>query len=281
MVEMEGRSMPRRRDVKPDSLRSHFGAKLRRRREALDFTLERLGDEMGYTPQWIHKMETTDKAVPQKFAEDAATYFDDPEFVEIRDVIQRAGRRAYLPPGFPQFIELEDEATSVRAYVVQVIPGLLQAESYARAVMSAGQTPEALDEIVAARMERKPILTRVPLTQFQFVINEAALRVPVGGDEVMREQIQRLIDMAGLPNVQIRVLPFSSVTYAALDGLFTILGFQDGAESVYIEGPELAQVIEDPEVIARCVVRFGIIMGEALPRAASLDLLGQYLKEHT
>lgn len=272
--------MPRRRDIKPDSLRSYFGAKLRRGREALGFTLERLATDMGYTPQWIHKMETTDKAVPAKFAEDAATYFDDPEYTEIHAAIKRAGRRAYLPRGFPEFIELEDEATSVRVYATQAIPGLLQTESYARAGMNAGQTPEALDEIVAARMERQAILTRVPLTQFQFVINEAALRVPVGGHEVMREQVQHVIDTVRLPNVQVRVLPFSSVTYAAQDGMFTLLGSEDGTEVLYVEGPEVAQVIDDREVIAKCVVRFGIIMGEALPRAASLDLLTQYLKEY-
>jgi hypothetical protein len=84
-----------------------------------------------------------------------------------------------------------------------------------------------------------------------------------------------------LPNVQIRILPFSSVTYAALDGLFTILGFEDGTEAAYLEGPEVSQVIEDPKLIAKFAVRFGIIMGEALPQAASLELLTQYLKEYT
>ncbi|WP_106402587.1 helix-turn-helix domain-containing protein [Actinocorallia populi] len=267
--------------MKADSLRSYFGAKLRRRREALGFSLERLSTELGYTPQWIHKMETTDKAVPAKFAEDVATYFEDPEFVEVHDAIRRAGRLAYLPRGFPQFIELENEATSIRAYVVQVVPGLLQTKEYATAVMSAGQALEALEEIVAARMERQSILRRAPFTQFQFVINEAALRTPVGGGDVMREQLQRLIDITCLPNIQIRILPFSSVTYAALDGLFTVLGFEDGTETAYLEGPEASQVIEDPKLIARFAVRFGIIMGEALPRSASLDLLAQYLKEYT
>jgi transcriptional regulator with XRE-family HTH domain len=272
--------MPRRRDMKPDSLRSYFGAKLRRRREALGFSLERLATDMGYTPQWLHKMETTDKPVPPKFAEDAATYFDDLEFTEIHSAIKRAGRRAYLPRGFPEFIELENQATSLRSYEAQVIPGLLQIESYTRAVLNAGQAPEALDEIVAARMERQSILNRVPLTQFQFVIHEAALRIPVGGNEVMREQIQHLISVTRLPNAQIQILPFSSVTYAALDGLFTLLDFEDGSEVVYVEGPEVAQVIDDPEMIAKCAVRFGIIMGEALPRAASFDLIEQYLKEY-
>ncbi|MGI5165721.1 helix-turn-helix domain-containing protein [Spirillospora sp. CA-253888] len=266
--------------MKPDSLRSYFGAKIRRRREGLGFSLERLASEMGYTPQWLHKMETTDKAIPPKFAEDAATYFDDSEFVEIWQAIQRAGRRAYLPRGFPQYIELENEASSLRVYGAQVIPGLLQTESYARALMSAGQTPQALDEIVAARMERQPVLTRVPFTQFQFVINEAALHVPAGGPQVMREQIRKVIDTVQLPNVQVRVLPFSSVTYAALDGLFTLLGFTDGSEVAYVEGPEVSQVIEDSKVIAKNAVRFEIIMGEALPQAASLDLLRQHEKEY-
>lgn len=272
--------MSRRRIMAPDSLRSYFGAKLRRHREALGFSLERLATEMGYTPQWIHKMETTDKSVSEKFAEDTATYFDDPEFTELHAAIKRAGRRAYLPRGFPYFIELENDAVLLKSYEAQVIPGLLQVESYARAVMSAGQAPQSLEEIVGARMERQSILTKVPLTQFQFVIHEAALRIAVGGSEVMREQIQHVISMSRLPNIQVRILPFSSVTYAALDGLFTLLGFEDGTEVVYVEGPEVAQVIEDREVIMKCAVRFGIILGEALPQAASLDLFEQYLKEY-
>jgi transcriptional regulator with XRE-family HTH domain len=273
--------MPRRKEMKTDSLRGYFGAKLRRRREALGFSLERLSADLGYTPQWIHKMETADKAVPAKFAEDVATYFEEPEFIEIHDAIQRAGRHAYLPRGFPRFIELENEASSIRAYVVQVVPGLLQTEDYARAVMSAGQDLEALEEIVTARLERQSILRRAPFTQFQFVINETALRVPVGGRKVMQTQIQQLVDITRSPNVQIRILPFSSVTYAALDGLFTLLGFEDGSDLAYLEGPEVSQVIEDSKLIAKFTVRFGIIMGEALPQAASLDLLAQYLEEYT
>lgn len=273
--------MPRHNSRKPGSLRAYFGAKLRRQREARRFSLERLAEEMGYSAQWLHKMEATDKSISEKFAEDCATYFKDPEFIELREDIIRAGRLVNFSQGFSEYLVREEVAASVREFSPQVIPGLLQTENYARALMvAAGHTPDVLEERIATRVDRQRILTKVPYTEFQFIIHEAALITPVGGSQVMREQIEQIIEIADRPNVRIWVLPFSSVTYAALDGIFALLGFEDGSGLMYVEPPELSQVIEDPEIVARGDTRFGILAGEALPHAASLDLIKKHLKEY-
>jgi transcriptional regulator with XRE-family HTH domain len=277
--------MPRPlRDLNPyASLVDFFGAELRKYRTDAGLSQPQLAESLGCTATWIGKIETGESCPSEATALDLDTYFTtNGTFWRLWRLIKQAGKNLALPPWLPQFIELEAEANSHQSFEAQVIPGLLQTEAYARAVMSAGQTPKALDERVAARMERQAIHNRDNPPRMWFVLDEAVIRRPIGGHEVMRQQLEHLLKlMDEALHLQIRVLPFSSATYAGLDGSFRILGFENKPDIAYHEGPEISQLIEDPAIVAEYAVRFDLVMGEALPRVESLKMITSALEDYT
>jgi hypothetical protein len=170
-------------------------------------------------------------------------------------------------------VALEAHAVFIRSFEVQLVPGLLQTEGYTRAVMNAAEPAATLDERVAGRMERQAILHQVTPPHALFVLDESVLHRPIGGPKVMHEQLAKVLDFATSTRVQIRVLPYSAVSYAAMDGAFTILGFERDPDLVYVEGPSISQLIEEKDMVMNCTVRFDLIMGEALSRAESTRVI--------
>jgi transcriptional regulator with XRE-family HTH domain len=267
-------------DYTRDPLIRAFGVLLRRYREAAGLSRRQLAEALGCGYQWIEKMETGKKPSVDS-AIDLDTFFKIPEktFQTLAEEIERAGRKFSLLPGFPAFLKLEERAISIRSFVAQVIPGLLQTEAYARGVMGSGQVRDSLDDLVAARMARQHILERERPPHLGFVIDESALHRPVGGSDVMREQLQHLKHVAtSSPNIHIRILPFSRITWAGLDGSFTILRFADRPDIAYLEGPGSSQLIEDAARVADAAVRFDLVMGEALPSGESLNMITRALE---
>jgi transcriptional regulator with XRE-family HTH domain len=263
--------MPRpQRDPDPDSLIGHFGAELRTYRNKADLSMAQLAAALGCSAQWIGQVELADKPPSRPFAIDLDTYFKtDGSFYRLWKAIKRAGHGRSLLPGFPRFVELEERAVFIRCFAGQVVPGLLQTEPYARAVMNPDELPATLEERVSGRLERQRILAREKPPKILFVLDESVLHRPIGGPEVMRDQLAKLAGFNESPQIQIRILSYSSVTYAGLDGSFLMLSFARDPEVLYVEGPGFAQLIEDREAVRECEVRFDLVLGEALPRAES------------
>jgi transcriptional regulator with XRE-family HTH domain len=269
-------------DPDPVSLIAHFGSELRTLRDEAGLSRPQLGEVLGYTGQWIGQVELTKSNPSEQFAIDLDTYFKTGGlFFRLWKSIRRATNRRVLLPGFPRYLELEAEAGLIRAFVTQLVPGLLQTESYARAVISAWSNPEPIEDRVATRIERQQVLSKENPPTAWFVLDEAVLHRPFGGRKVMAEQLTWLAEFAESPHVQVRVLPFSSMTYAGLDGMFTLLRLANGDEVVYQEGPALSQLIDAPDIVADCAVRFDLVMGEALPRAESHKMILRALENLT
>ncbi|MBC6457120.1 helix-turn-helix domain-containing protein [Actinomadura sp. HBU206391] len=275
--------MPRpQRELDPNSLVGYFGAELRTRRNQANLSMAQLAAALGYTPQWIGQVELAEKPPSEQFGNDLDTYFETGgSFHRLWKAIKRAGRSQVLLPGFPAYIELEAQAVLIRSFVAQLVPGLLQTEDYARAVINAWPDPAPVGERVATRMEQQGIFRVERPPYAWFVLDEAVLHRPFGGQEVMREQLKLLAGLVVSPNVQVRILPFASTTYAGLDGKFTLLRLGDGTEILYQEGPGFSQLIEDPSTVADCAARFDLVMGEALPRSASQQMLLERLEDLT
>jgi hypothetical protein len=128
-------------------------------------------------------------------------------------------------------------------------------------------------------MERQAaVFGRKTPAQAWFVLDEAVLHRLVGGREVMRAQLTRLRDLANSPNIHVRVLPFDSVTYAGLDGMFIILSLADGTEIAYHEGPSVSQLSQDPATVNEYRMRFDLVMGESYPRSESLKVITKTLE---
>lgn len=134
-----------------------------------------------------------------------------------------------LPGWFSMYVSLEGAASLIRSYEPHFVPGLLQTEEYARGVMRSGaigQTrPEDIERYVALRMERQSLLTRRDAPRVWIVMDETALRRPVGGSDVMREQIDKLLDAVELPHVTLQIAPFAAGPHPGTYGPFVLFRF--------------------------------------------------------
>ena len=197
-----------------------------------------------------------------------------------------------IPEWLNLYLGLEEAASQLFWYESELVPGLLQTEGYARAVISAGHRDAEAEEVsrrVQARLGRQALLTRMtsPLT-IGVLLNEAVLRRPVGGPQVMLGQLHHLADAALLPNVSIRVVPFSAGLHrGVLSGPFVILRFplkSDGQESeppvVYVDGFTGALYLEQPSEIHRYHDAYADIAATASDEPDSRTLILNAAKDH-
>jgi hypothetical protein len=192
--------------------------------------------------------------------------------------------REVVPDWFQVYVGLEEAAALIRVYEVQFVPGLLQTEEYARAVVVQGSpnlVPEEVESRVAVRMGRQKLFARENPPRLWAIVDEAALRRPMGGREVLAGQIKRLIDVVGEPNITLQVMPFKYGGHAAEGGAFTIMRFPEAdlPDMVYMEyltGAHYVDKPEDVEVYAAVMERLSVA-GTSPERTR--DILNEILKE--
>lgn len=196
-----------------------------------------------------------------------------------------------IPEGFDVYIGLEEAATQLAAYQNELVPGLLQTEAYARALITAdnpGIDAEEIDRRVSLRMGRQALIRRQTAPhQLTVVLNEAIVRRPVGGAGVMADQLDHLAGSADLPNVTLRVVPFTAGLHAGvMSGPFVLLRFPlngDGRESepatVYVDGFTGALYLDKPYEVQRYADAFQNIQDAALDETASTHLISKAAEE--
>jgi len=196
-----------------------------------------------------------------------------------------------IPEGFDLYIGLEEAASRFAWYEAELVPGLLQTPGYARTLIR-GSGPERDDAEVERRAHvrstRQALLTRATAAPtVDVALNESVLRRPVGGDGVMAEQLEHLVHLSGLPNVSIRVVPYSAGLHAGImSGPFVMMRFPttgDGRETepptVYVEGYTGALYLDEPNEIERYDGAFTSIWGAALDEVGSTSLLKRAARE--
>jgi transcriptional regulator with XRE-family HTH domain len=190
-------------------------------------------------------------------------------------------RRPYhdvVPKRLAEYYELEDEAEMASKVEGECVPGLIQTEAYARALIGAGESAEEVDRLVEIRMDRKRRLTGDRPLRFRVALGEAALLNQVGGLRVMREQLDHLATLAkDVPNVQIRVLPFSAGARPALGRNFTILSFPDEADPDVIFAESVTYFVLEDEVpeVEKFRDAYNRIWDMALDETRSARLIAQ------
>ena len=234
----------------PTVLRRLLGAQLRRLRERQGITREEAGYAIRASGSKMSRLELGRVGFKERDVADLLTLYgvtDETDRDSLLALAQDANSPGWwhrygdvLPGWFETYVGLEEAAALVRTYEVQFIPGLLQTEEYARAVISLGNStapPEEIEQRVSLRITRQKLLTRGDSPRLWAVVDEAALRRPIGGRDVMRGQIQRLIEAAKLPGVILQVLPFRVGGHTAEAGAFSILRFpeSDLPDVVYVE----------------------------------------------
>lgn len=256
------------------SMAALFGARVRRLRTAAGLTQAELGDRTHVVSTRITQIERASGAKPTlelARALDAALGADD-LLVDLWPYVYREA----FPDWSRKFMEYSARAVAVREYAAHVVPGLLQTEDYARAVLSVGRTlgsKEQLEERVALRMGRQERLGTPDRPELWVVLDEAVLRRPVGGRAVMGEQLARLLGTTAEPHITVQVLPFDQGEHDALGGSLTVLTMPDGSESAYTEGAHYGQLIEDPDEVRSFALTYDRLRAAALPPLMSLDMI--------
>jgi hypothetical protein len=178
-----------------------------------------------------------------------------------------------IPDWFKLYVGLEASASRIFSYDGEVVPGELQTEQYARAIFAAEQPPdqeaaEAADRHVKLRMQRQQTLFgRRPAPRLVTVLGEGAVTRPVGGEAVLKAQIEHLCRVAQRDNVEVKVLPFAVGAHAAMAGAFRILDFDDAEDPdvVYLESHVGALYLEEEAEVEEYRRIFGLISKDAIP----------------
>lgn len=234
----------------PTVLRILLGIQLRRLRESRDITRDQAGYTIRASGSKISRMELGRVGFKERDVADLLTLYsvtDEAERAALLDLAAKANSPGWwhqyhdlLPSWFQVYVGLEDAATLIRTYEVQFIPGLLQTEDYAGAVMSvgrAGADAAELERRVRLRTDRQKLLTRQGGPRLWAVVDETALRRLIGGPDVMRAQLEHLLDVLKLPNITLQIMLFRTGGHAAEGGPFTLLRFPepDLPDVIYVE----------------------------------------------
>jgi transcriptional regulator with XRE-family HTH domain len=269
-----------------------LGSLLRRLRESKGIAMREAGYHIRATESKISRLETGKVSFKERDVADLLTFYgvlDEKERDQVLDLVREANTLGWwhsfgevLPPWFEAYVGLESAASVVRTYEVQFIPGLLQCPEYVSAVVSANRTltTAELSRRIELRMRRQETLERENGPVLWVVLDEAALRRPIGGSEVMRTQIRYLIEQAGRPNVTIQLLPYSVGAHAAEGGAFTLLRFAEAdlPDVVYLEHLTGAQYIEKPDEVEQYARAMDRISVDALHPDATINALESLLK---
>jgi transcriptional regulator with XRE-family HTH domain len=251
-----------------------FGARVRRLRLAAGLTQTELGDKVHVVGTRITQIERASGAKPTlelARALDVVLGADD-LLVELWPYVYREA----FPDWSRRFMECAEGAVAIREYAAHVVPGLLQTKQYARAVLSVGLTlssDEQLEERLAVRMTRQERLGSPDRPDLWVVLDEAVLRRPIGGCDVMRAQLELLLYVAAEHDITVQVLPFDQGEHDAMGGSLTVLTLPDGSEVAYTEGAHHGQLIEDPAEVSRFTVTYDRLRANALPPLMSLDMI--------
>lgn len=278
----------------PSVRRRRLSAQLRRLREAAGKTLTEAAENSGIPRAKLGRIETSDLRTVKPRDLDAlldAYGVTDPDeraaFHQLaRDAKERGWWWRYRDVfGAEPLPDFEAEACRIRTYEVTTIPGLLQTPEYAEAIFLGGRLtdPERIRRQVEARLARREILTRIESPPWLWaVIDEAALRRPIGGPTVMAEQLRYLLRVAQWPNVDVQVLPFSAGAHSALSGAFTVLEFPDPTDNsvVYVDSVDHGVLEERAEAVAAYLATFADIQGASLSTVQSARLLEGILADY-
>ncbi|MFJ4918675.1 helix-turn-helix domain-containing protein [Streptomyces sp. NPDC088725] len=274
----------------PTVRKRRLGSELRRMREVAGLKLDDVAERTTLNAAKTSRIETARIGVkPADLTAllDLYGVTDDAKRAALHSLAKDGSKRGWwqtyrdaISPAYADLISLEADARNMRSYQTTLIPGLLQTAAYARATIDAinmTSPQDRVDALVEVRLARQSVLTRPKPLEFWAIIHEAALRPRIAASHVMRDQLQRLVDLSELPHVSIQVLPLEATPHPGLAGSFALVGFPETADLdvVLVESLTSALYVEDPAEVSIYSAAFERLRAAALPFDDSADLIAR------
>ncbi|KAA2266987.1 helix-turn-helix domain-containing protein [Solihabitans fulvus] len=270
----------------PTKRKRRLGQLLRSLREEREISVDAVMERLHCSDATVSRFETGKVLIKHSDLEILLAFYTVDDEIRTRaldmweDAAQRGKQPEFLnalPRKFRSYVKLEAEASRGLFLQPLLVPGLLQTEPYSHAVHTADQfvAPEGVDKSVAARVSRQRLLTGRDPLHLHAVIDEAVIRRVIGGPDIMREQLQRLLELGEWPNVTIQVLPFGAGAIGTMSGPVTILEFPDPEDppNVYLEHPAGGEWVEDPDAVSGFMSVFDGAVAAALSASESAALI--------
>ncbi|AIA04043.1 helix-turn-helix domain-containing protein [Streptomyces noursei] len=260
------------KEREPRTPREKYGEELRIRRVAANMTQEALSERVVCSPTLISHFEAGRRTPKPDDAQRIDQALGTDGFF-VRWLVDLESKYA---DHFANAAVLEPLATEIRLYGLSLIPGLLQTDDYARAVLrtaSPNYRAEDIDRRVVNRIERARILDKPLKPVVWTLLDEAVLRRQIGGPQVMAEQLHKIADMAEAGRIRLHVLPFAIGSHALVESMVTLMSFTDAAPVAYVEGLRTGHLMDDPAVVSSCRSAYDLAVGDAVSHQESLALV--------
>ncbi|WP_458085366.1 helix-turn-helix domain-containing protein [Streptomyces malaysiensis] len=270
------------RELFPDrSARDLFGAEIRRHREKADMSLRRLSEVLNYSKSHLARIEAAESLpyddLPAKLD---ACFGTDGMFARIYAL----AKNEPFPGKYRRVAEVDSRSIVIEEYTCVTIPGLLQTAELARESLRIGHrhAPDAeIEALVKARLDRQARLDQPHPPECWFIVDEAALRRPAGGPEVMQRQMEALLERGTHPFVTLQVLPFSAGHHVEAGNSLTLYTLPDGPMLAYKEGSHFGTIIEDKDVVAKLRKNYDLLRAMALSPRDSEAMIRAAMKDWT
>ena len=272
---------------------SLFADELKAYRGDRGWTQADLAAKISYSESLIAQVETCRRPPSRDLAKALDKTFATPGFAEeTPDSVGIAGtfgrmaaklRNLPFPASFRSFAPYEAEALALHIFEHSLIPGLLQTEGYARAVLATrpNTADDEIDNLVAGRLERQAVLRRTdpPAPILWALIDEGALYRPVAPPDVMHDQLMHLTEVSGRPNITVQIIPYSAGGHTGLLGACTIADLDGSPGIVNLEDIADGRATDDAATVSQVTLRFNSLRSEALPKGASRELIARVAEE--
>jgi transcriptional regulator with XRE-family HTH domain len=280
------------RETGPTIARWQLGRQLKTLRETAGISQLKIAEDLDCSESKIYKIESGDVGIGRGdllLMLDRYRVTEDGQRQAVFDLQKQGKQRGWwsrygqLPNNYATYVGLEGAATSVRNFELAVMPGLLQTEEYARALIGEAfaEQPNEAERRIQLRLERQKCLVEEPQLNYWSIIDESALHRRTGGRDVMREQLRHLVDMNKRRNVTVQVLPFSEGWHPGTLGSFNILEYPEDVHSpvVYTETVAGDAYLEREEEIRRVSLTYTHLHAAALSASKSRELIAAIAKD--
>jgi transcriptional regulator with XRE-family HTH domain len=269
--------MPPRNDLDAAaSVPAFYGAELRWKREQAGLTLQELTEGIFYSVAYLSQIEMGERRMPLDLAQHADRVLDTDGFFERRCEDARKARRSGHAEYFADVLEQEKHAQTIEQWGPTLVPGLLQTEAYARAVVLAThplEQPEDVDAKVSARLERAAIFDEPKQPEFWVVLGEQLIRHAIAEPGVMADQLEHIAALARRGRILTQVLPLNAGAHPFMVGTVTLMTFADAPPLAYTESLHSGQLIDDLSLVKRYRRSYDLLRAAALPPKASLAMI--------